>query len=115
MRFNKAIQETASLEYSSTKGFQTGKSNHPKFANIEDAVIKSIMNAFETSPQLQEMYGIYDNIRDIEITINDSIVDISLHPEDGNKTSLGHFPLSYVSKYIKNPKGMASFLMMKYS
>lgn len=104
----------ASLEYSSKRGFQTGKSNHPKFSNIEDAVIKSIGNAFEASPQLQEMYGVFDNIHDIEITINDSIVDISLHPENGNKSSLGHFPLSYVSKYINNPKGMASFLMMKY-
>jgi len=115
MKLKKAILEAAGLEYSAKKGFQTSKSNHPKFANIEDTIIKSIIKAFEISPQLQEMYGVLDNIHDIEIAIKDSTVDISFHPENGKKSSLGRFPLSYVSKYINNPKGMESFLMMKYS
>ncbi len=114
MKFNKAIQETASLEYSSTNGFQTGKSNHPKFPGLENTIIKSIESAFAENQKLREMYGLLDNIQDIEVTINDSIVDIYTHPENGLKKILGHYPISYVSKYHKNPKGMASFLMMNY-
>lgn len=110
MKIKNILSELAQIEYSSS-GIKTRLSSNA----IEDSILKTIEQSISMNPKLTKMFNIQDEIYDLEVEKIGSTVKISMNPENGEKRTVGTFPMMYVGKYINKPKEMASFLLMNYS
>lgn len=105
MKFNQAIHEMAQFEFG-----PRGTKRETASANaLEIAIVK----AFEISPELKLKFGAEQEPFDIQITKQGPNFRIVSNPEDGSKSSTATYPMTYLAKYIGNPKGMAMVLLTR--
>lgn len=109
MKFNQAIHEMAQFEFG-----PRGTKRETASANaLEIAIVKAIEKAFEISPELKAKFGAEQEPFDIQITKQGPNFRIVSNPEDGSKSSTATYPMTYLAKYIGNPKGMAMVLLTR--
>ena len=109
MKLNKILSEIAQVEYSDAGV----KSDTKSSSAIENVFVKAIERAFLVSQELKQKYQKNESPFDIQISKIGPNIKIVFNPEDGSKQNVGTFPMEYLSKYIKDPNGLANVLLNK--
>jgi len=109
MKLKQILSELAQLEYSSTKGSQKQLSQ----SGIENKFLETVEAAIAANPELQKMFDVEQEPYDVQLERQGGNIKIILNPEHGQKQSIATFPMSYLSKYFNNPKGLISLLLKR--
>lgn len=113
MKLKNILSEVVKIEYSNDNGFKTVPSTDKNFAGLENSISDKVKSALSKNDKFKEMFSVYDDIYDLEITKDGSSIKINLQAEKGSKkVSIGTFPMSVIGKYLSNASGLANFILM---
>jgi hypothetical protein len=110
MKFKTILKEMAQVEYSDEKGVQV---DNEQANALEFSIAKAIGRAFESSEELRNKFKLNHLPYDVQVTKEGSTFKLTFNPEDGSSPESRVYPMSYLAKYINNPKMMASVLLTK--